>query len=605
MLRAILLLLVCLQAVAGGAPGALRVPSFISSDMVLQRGRATVWGWAAPNASVSVSVSSARGGRLLHSARAVASASGAWSADIAQEEAAASTTVTIISSDDGTGQQVIALTNVAFGDVFLCSGQSNMEYPMANAFNGSAERALASSLPNLRLLDLADRPWPVPSSFPNGSATDCPSKAPYEWAASSPASISERLPAGAAPDFGAKYPPAVCFFAARELLRRSPGVPIGIIGASKSGSAIECWMPPEAMLDGTPRAYGGNGTCGGAVPPPPAGTPCTRNASTAACPRGGLAKSGAYYRGMIAPLTPMRLKAVWWYQGEENDHPTDACGGPAWYRCLFPAMIAHWRRQFMAPELPFFYVLLAAGHSAVMREAQVQGAGALGGTAFASAVDLGAAPDEFLVPGHPPRKQEVGRRLSLAVRALVYKEQPAVAYLGPSVIAAKVTVTTSADGRLTTVLIPFVVGSGGGLHLNGTGGCNGSASPTPPPATRSADNGAPEGCCAGAFGGTAGADASNPNSPVALAEPGATSKVYHTQTFVVDAATNVLRATLPGWEAPASGVVEVRFLFDNYPKCALYSGALSGPDSYYAKVQHFGIVAQSWRGNVTVKVKAE
>ena len=129
--------------------------------------------------------------------------------------------------------------------------------------------------------------------------------------------------------------------------------------------------------------------------------------------------------------------------------------------------------------------------------------------------------------------------------------------------------------------------------------------PTPSPATRSADNGAPEGCCAGAFGGTAGADASNPNSPVALAEPGATSKVYHTQTFVVDAATNVLRATLPGWEAPASGVVEVRCLFDNYPKCALYSGALSGPDSYYAKVQHFGIVAQSWRGNVTVKVKAE
>ena len=59
---------------------------------------------------------------------------------------------------------------------------------------------------------------------------------------------------------------------------------------------------------------------------------------------------------MIAPLTPMRLKAILWYQGEENDHATDACGGPAWYRCLFPAMISYWRRQFKAPALPFFYV---------------------------------------------------------------------------------------------------------------------------------------------------------------------------------------------------------------------------------------------------------
>lgn len=303
-LRAMLLLLAAGGAAAGDA---LRVPSFISSDMVLQRGRATVWGWAAPHASVSVSVSSARGG-LLHSSRAVASASGAWSSDVVQKEAAASTTVTI---RDGTSK--ITLTNVAFGDVFLCSGQSNMEYPMANAFNGSAERA-ASAFANLRILDFTDRPWPVPSGRPNSSATDCPSKAPYEWAASSPATITKRLAAGATPAFGVKYPPAVCFYAARELLKRNPSVPIGIIGASKSGSAIESWMPEEAMLDGTPGVYGGNGTCGGSVPPPPPGTPSTRNMSTAACPRGGLAKSGAYYRGMIAPLTPMRLKAIWWYQ---------------------------------------------------------------------------------------------------------------------------------------------------------------------------------------------------------------------------------------------------------------------------------------------------
>jgi hypothetical protein len=133
---------------------------------------------------------------------------------VAQQEAAASTTVTI---SDGASE--ITLKNVAFGDVFLCSGQSNMEYPMANAFNGSAERA-ASAFANLRILDFSDRPWPVPSGRPNSSATDCPSKAPYVWAPSSPATITRRLASGAAPAFGVKYPPAVCFYAARELLER-------------------------------------------------------------------------------------------------------------------------------------------------------------------------------------------------------------------------------------------------------------------------------------------------------------------------------------------------------------------------------------------------
>ena len=62
----------------------------------------------------------------------------------------------------------------------------------------------------------------------------------------------------------------------------------------------------------------------------------------------------------------------------------------------------------------------------------------------------------------------------------------------------------------------------------------------------------------------------------------------------------MLTATIPGWRA-SSGVTEVQFSFDNFPQCAVYSGALSGPDAIYAEVKHFGLVAESWRGNVTVK----
>ena len=99
------------------------------------------------------------------------------------------------------------------------------------------------------------------------------------------------------------------------------------------------------------------------------------------------------FNGMIAPLLPMRLRMVWWYQGEANDLGKKvARGGPWWYRCLLPAMIQGWRAHFEAPTLPFYYVLLAAGHTAFLREAQVRGASALRNTAFASALSTDTRP---------------------------------------------------------------------------------------------------------------------------------------------------------------------------------------------------------------------
>lgn len=258
-------------------------------------------------------------------------------------------------------------------------------------------------------------------------------------------------------------------------------------------------------------------------------------------------------------------------------------------------MITFWRQQFEQSTLPFFYVLLAAGHTALLREAQVAGASRLPNTAFASAVDLGAAKNEYLIPGHPPRKQEVGRRLSLLNRAIVYKEE--LDYQGPQVMASNVSVvqvTQSSGDILTTVVIPFIVGANGHLHLNGTGGC--------------------DICCGGArvaarymTNDTEVLDAdtrSNASSPVAILDPDASGeqKVTKTGTFHIDSAQGILTATLSGWTTTA-GRAEVRFLFDNAPQCAVYNGLLSGPDSVYAPIKHFGIVAQSWRGNVTV-VKA-
>lgn len=334
-------------------------------------------------------------------------------------------------------------------------------------------------------------------------------------------------------------------------------------------------MPPAAIVDGIPRSVGGNGTCGGtavqgATPSPPA-TPTPPPPAPQPCPRGGISKSGGYYYGMIAPLTEMKLSGVWWYQGEENDHPDDACPGPVYYKCMFPAMIQYWREQFKQPALPFYYVLLAGGHSAVMREAQAEGGGALPHTAFASAIDLSAALDEYLVAGHPPRKQELGRRVSLLARRLIYNET-AVDYQGPQVTAAEVAVSSAT----ATVRLTFTVGSNGNLHVNGTGGCS---------------------VCCNATANAAAATFVGLVDPDLTVPPNKTAVV--TKVPLQQVGGNQVVAVVAGWTS-SKGRAEVQFLFDNGPQCALYSGALSGPDSYYAAAPHYGLVAQSWRGVVAV-----
>lgn len=420
--------------------------------------------------------------------------------------------------------------------------QSNMAYPVADAENGEEERA-NSAHPNLRLLTFKT----VASDSP---ARDCPSAAPYLWAPSSPASLSARSTTGS---FGVAYPSAVCYFAGRDLLLSGGSkVPVGLITAAWSGSSIERWMTSSMLRDGTPSELGGNGTCGGTRNPPTGPAP-PRNTT---CPQGGLAKGGENYQGMISPLLPMRLAAILWYQGEENDHSDDACPGPVWYRCLFPAMITAWRAAFGAPKLPFLYVLLASGHTAALRKAQTA-AQLLQGTAFASAYDLGASAAEEIIPGHPIRKQEVGRRLSLAARAIVHGDA-SVDYRGPYLQPSAITVTRVGKEGVV-VRLPFAVGSNGFLHLNGTAVC-----------TR---------CC-------------EAWSPLSLLDPDAPA-----QAPVLLNVSVVRGDTVVGTAAkfPSSkGRALVQFQFDDTSQCAVYNGARSGPNS------HNGIVAESWRGNVTM-----
>ena len=553
----------------------LRVPSFLSSNMVLQRDGAQLWGWAPASAVVTVAVRDTATNALLAEVNTTANSStGAWLTTLLSIRARTTSATVSIAAP---GESTIVLNNTLFGDVLLCSGQSNMAYPVADAFDGPSERA-ASNYPLLRMFNVRDTSTSAP-------ATDCPSKAPYIWAASAPATLSKSTASG----MGADFPSAACWFAARDLLESNTSVPVGIITAAWSGSSIQSWMPKMMLLDGQSLALGGNGTCGGTVPAhlgPAAAKPCT-----------DASKSGGMFNGMIAPLLPMRLAAILWYQGEANDGYKKAqCVGEAEYECLFPAMISGWRARFGQPSLPFFYVLLAAGHTAELREAQYTGAGALHATAFASAMDIGASAEEETIPGHPPRKQEVGRRLNLALRA-VMRGEAEVDYRGPAVLPSK---TVLEQGAVSTrVVLAFDVGSNGYLHLNDTAACNHTA-PKPNASSSPATATAPALLCCTSPG------KANANAPVQFRDPDAigakASVATHATAWTLDSGAGTLTATLSPPLHSEKGRIEVRFLFDDAPLCALYNGDLSGPDSYYAAVPHFGVVAQSWRANLTANV---
>ena len=559
----------------------IKLPTFFADSMVLQRGNASVWGRSPEHVAVELTVMDRD--TIVFSTRVTSDANGRFTIPVLGVGAHNSTTL-VINSTASTAD--VTLRNVAFGDVYVCSGQSNMEYPVANAFNGADERAHHADFPNLRLLTVARAQTSAP-------AADASSLAPYIWGAAAPRNISPRVNGS----FGTPYPSAVCFFAVRELLRKPPGAlgqrfPIGIITITVGGTPIEAWSSASSILDGTPHIYGGHGTCGGTVPPLNTHPgPVNGNGTCNPHSRG----ASSLYNGMVAPFLPMRVSAILWYQGEENDHKNDACYGPTWYRCLFPSMIQHWRSAFGAPKLPFVYVLLAGGHTAAMREAQYQGAGILPATAFASAMDLGAYGDEFLVPGHPPRKQEVGRRISLLLRDLVYRPGRTVSpeSRGPRVSEDRVTVTQEAtvtadrtrEVTTTTIAhIPFTLARNaqGSLHLNGTGSC--------PVVTKSA-----QACCNNSTNRLSRVVAfSDPDDPKAA--------IFPVGNVVVNAINNTITATLVSTEfGPlAKNRVEVRFMFDNNPSCALYAGALSGPDSVYAAQPHFGLPAEMWRGIVSI-----
>lgn len=377
----------------------VKLPAIISDNMVLQQDTpAGVWGWAEAGEKVTVKFAG-------KSAEAVADANGKWKVKLEGLVAGEPGEMTIA------GKNTITLKNVVAGEVWIASGQSNMEFTVGGMKDKEAE-IKAADFPMIRMFTVKKNPQADPVEDTTG-----------KWEVCTPQTV---------PGFS-----AVGYFFARRLYQTLKQ-PIGVIHTSWGGTPAELWTP-KSVLKADPAYQGLFDSWDKAVAaypeakakyekdlaawkeltktPPPEGQKAPPQPRE---PRGGSAfgSPGCLYNGMIAPLLNYTIRGAIWYQGESNS------GQPDLYKKLFPTMIKSWRTAWKNEEFPFLFVQLAnfmARHDlptdsnwARLREAQLETLD-VPHTGMAVIIDIGEEKDI-----HPKNKQDVGLRLALWAEATVY-----------------------------------------------------------------------------------------------------------------------------------------------------------------------------------------
>ena len=367
------------------------VSPVFSSNMVLQRKiPVPVWGWTQPGQKVTVSIE----GR---SASATAGQDGKWMAKLQPLPVGGPYKMRI----EGP-QQTVTFDNILVGDVWVCSGQSNMEMGIGNV-NDAQKEITDANYPQIRLYTVMKKVAYEPQTSLVRSDKDLMG----QWSVCSPDTVKTG---------GWNGFTAVGYFFGRQLYQDEK-VPIGLIHTSWGGTIAEAWTSGEALQ---------------AMPDfKPAVDKLTE---IKANPANGKQDNNpnvptVLYDGMIAPLIPYGIKGAIWYQGESN------AGRAYQYRTLLPTMIRDWRSRWGEGDFPFFIVQLANFQKsdpnpkddqwAELREAQSMTARDLPKTGIAVTIDIGDAGDI-----HPKDKQDVGKRLALAAEAIAYGKK--VEYSGPA-----------------------------------------------------------------------------------------------------------------------------------------------------------------------------
>jgi sialate O-acetylesterase len=404
-----------LAAIAGGRPAGaapLVLAPLFGDHAVLQRDKpVTVWGSAGASEGIAVTFHG-------QTVRTTAGPDGRWTLSIGPFAASTEPSDLVVA-----GGSTVTLHDVVVGEVWLCSGQSNMEFTVDDG-GGSyvvdhpeAELATAD-YPLIREIKVERTVATAPAQTVKTSG----------WELASPKTVGHFT--------------AVGYFFARDI-HKALGVPVGIIDSAWGGTGVEAWMsdgarastslaaaldarwqrmlgewPPErvarypadmaAWEKGEKDAKANNTKNPLHWPQPPASN------DSPALP-------GGLFNAMIAPLQPGAIRGVLWYQGEQNTGHADE------YAELFSTMIRSWREGFGQGDIPFYFVQLANFGDenelnnrdwARLREAQAKALD-LPNTGMAVTIDIGDAHNI-----HPRNKQELGRRLALLARADTYGIPP-------------------------------------------------------------------------------------------------------------------------------------------------------------------------------------
>ena len=388
----------------------VRLPAVISDNMVLQDGmKATIWGWAEPGEQIMVSVN-------WHNMQwaVTADKDGMWMFKMNPPKVGGPYKMTI------KGKNTITIQNILVGEVWIASGQSNMQWPVKQSDNAEQEIAEAN-YPEIRLFTVERKTAEKPQSDCTGS-----------WVSCSPETV---------PGFS-----AVAYFFGKEL-HKELNVPIGLIQTSWGGTPAEAWTRwqiletepdfapilqryadavakyPEAKNNYELKVIewkeaSAKAKAEGKKPPQRPREPFGP---------GHHHSPAGLYNAMIAPLIPYGIRGATWYQGEAN------AGRAYQYRKLFPTMIKNWRNDWGQGDFPFLFVQLANFKAvkpepsesdwAELREAQLMTL-SLPNTGMAVIIDIGDANDI-----HPKNKQDVGKRLALWALAKTYRKK--LEYCGP------------------------------------------------------------------------------------------------------------------------------------------------------------------------------
>lgn len=406
--------LIALTAVALSIPAqaAVKPHHLFTDNAVLQcDARVPVWGEARDGEKITVKFAGQKASTTAKNGR--------WMIWMKPVKAGGPFTMTIA------GENTVTITNVLVGEVWVCSGQSNMWWPLDETENGTQAAAGATDA-HLRLFTVPMLAKDEPQSNVEAAWKMCDSNTVTRFS-------------------------AVGYYFGRDL-RKARNVPVGLIHSSVGGTPAEAWtsrkiIETNPQLGDVMKDYQYNlqaypeklekyrkdevellrkwesnveqAKRDGKQPP--------KKPSAPTSPAESMGRPSGLYNAMIAPLLPYALRGVIWYQGESN------AGNPKRYEILFPAMIRSWRDDWGQGEFPFLFVQIApfGKIGPEIRDAQLNCWKNTSRTAMVVTTDVG---DETNI--HPKRKEPVGARLALAARAIAYGEK--IEYSGPLFDAMKI-----------------------------------------------------------------------------------------------------------------------------------------------------------------------